>query len=49
LLELDDELDRLELEELDELRPILPANDSETVTSIVLAMIAEARNLLSFI
>jgi hypothetical protein len=44
----DDDEDRLLLLLL-LLRPILPANDSDTVANNVLAMIAEARSLLSFI
>jgi hypothetical protein len=44
----EDDEDRLPLELL-LLRPILPANDSVTVANNVLAMIAEARSLLSFI
>jgi hypothetical protein len=43
----EDDEDRLLLELL-LLRPILPANDSDTVANNVLAMIAEARSLLSF-
>jgi hypothetical protein len=46
-------LEKLDFDEEDDedrllLRPILPANDSDTVANNVLAMIAEARSLLSF-